>query len=742
MTPFLTYLLKVFICSGLLTGYYYLALRNRAFHHWNRFYLLSTVLLSLTVPLFTFTIFHSGDDGSAALQLLQAMGTGEDYVVLVARKSAPSITLEQGLTWTYAAVSATLLLLLAVALLKLRGLIKKHAVQQVQNIQFISTDAKGTPFSFFRYIFWNPSIDLQSETGARIFKHELAHVREGHSLDKLLLQLVLVLFWCNPFFWIIRYELRMIHEFIADRKALDQQDASALAAMILQAAYPTQYNELTNSFFHQSIKRRIHMLTKNQSPRFSYISRLLFLPLAASLVLAFSVRAERADGLPVVDTQTIPGRAAGLLPTLNDTLPPSKKIKEIIVTDAVIKVQYEDGSTANMTLAEANKQGLNMKATLKDAPGATPSGVTIRGKFEGLVLVDGKEYTGNIEELNTEGIEKVNVLQGKDAIAKYGNKAEKGAIEISMKDVTFTTGTSGFTGLVMVDGKEYTGDFNQIDANLIEMVNVLKDEAATKKYGDKGKNGVIEITLKKPTTLSSAADTMKPKKGDIPQVVKVEKEAQFPGGAPAWRKFLETNLKAVVPVDKGAPEGTYTVMAQLLIDTDGSLLEVKTLSKHGYGMEEEVERTLKLSPKWVPAQMNGRAVKAYRKQPITFVVSSGDTKETTLPIALQSGATLSVAQLQSIPFHILVKPEATHTLHNSSTALSSSDYAIYSAKFTIDGANGDIHEATIASEQPSNRIKSLIAGATPGRLVTIDSRVGITKDGKQFKLPSLVYFVK
>jgi hypothetical protein len=98
--------------------------------------------------------------------------------------------------------------------------------------------------------------------------------------------------------------------------------------------------------------------------------------------------------------------------------------------------------------------------------------------------------------------------------------------------------------------------------------------------------------------------------------------------------------------------------------------------------------------------------------------------------------------LQSIPFHILVKPVATHTLHNSSTALSSSDYAIYSAKFTIDGANGDIHEATIASEQPSNRIKSLIAGATPGRLITIDSRVGITKDGKQFKLPSLVYFIK
>src|SRR5688500_11305514 len=135
MTAFLTYLLKVIICSGLLTGYYYLALRNRAFHHWNRFYLLSTVLLSLTVPLLTFTIFHSGNDNSTALQLLQAMGTGDNYVVMVARESALSITLGQGLSWTYAAVSVTLLVLLGVALLKLRGLIKRHAVQQVQNIQ-------------------------------------------------------------------------------------------------------------------------------------------------------------------------------------------------------------------------------------------------------------------------------------------------------------------------------------------------------------------------------------------------------------------------------------------------------------------------------------------------------------------------------------------------------------------------------------------------------------------------------
>lgn len=102
---------------------------------------------------------------------------------------------------------------------------------------------------------------------------------------------------------------------------------------------------------------------------------------------------------------------------------------------------------------------------------------------------------------------------------------------------------------------------------------------------------------------------------------KVEVEASFKGGEREWRKFLERNLDPNVPVENGAAEGTYTVVVQFIVDKEGKISDVKALSNHAHGMEEEAMRVIKKGPDWIPAVQNGRQVKAYRKQPITFVVS-------------------------------------------------------------------------------------------------------------------------
>ena len=103
---------------------------------------------------------------------------------------------------------------------------------------------------------------------------------------------------------------------------------------------------------------------------------------------------------------------------------------------------------------------------------------------------------------------------------------------------------------------------------------------------------------------------------------KVEVEASFKGGEKEWKRFLERNLEANVPVDNGAPEGTYTVVVQFIVDKEGKISDVRSLTQHGHGMEEEAMRVIKKGPDWIPAVQNGRHVKAYRKQPITFVVAS------------------------------------------------------------------------------------------------------------------------
>jgi protein TonB len=102
---------------------------------------------------------------------------------------------------------------------------------------------------------------------------------------------------------------------------------------------------------------------------------------------------------------------------------------------------------------------------------------------------------------------------------------------------------------------------------------------------------------------------------------KVEIDAQFPGGNAKWHQYLERNCNAQVAADNGAPEGTYTTVIQFVVDKEGNISDVRSLTSHGYGMEEEAMRVIKKGPKWVPAIQNGRQVKAYRKQPITFVVT-------------------------------------------------------------------------------------------------------------------------
>jgi protein TonB len=97
---------------------------------------------------------------------------------------------------------------------------------------------------------------------------------------------------------------------------------------------------------------------------------------------------------------------------------------------------------------------------------------------------------------------------------------------------------------------------------------------------------------------------------------RVEIEAEFPGGINKWRQYLERNLR----VDNDIPEGTYAVLIQFVVDKDGNISDVIALTDHGYGMEDEAKRVIKRGPKWNPAIQNGREVKAYRKQLITFQV--------------------------------------------------------------------------------------------------------------------------
>ncbi len=100
----------------------------------------------------------------------------------------------------------------------------------------------------------------------------------------------------------------------------------------------------------------------------------------------------------------------------------------------------------------------------------------------------------------------------------------------------------------------------------------------------------------------------------------VQIDAQFPGGFDAWSKYLQRNLNSEVPIDNGAPAGSYTVTVSFLVDKDGNISQVKAENDPGYGTAAEAVRVIERGPKWIPAVQNGRNVIYRHRQKITFTV--------------------------------------------------------------------------------------------------------------------------
>jgi N-acetylmuramoyl-L-alanine amidase len=835
------YLLKVLLCSGILLGYYWCMLRNKIYHHYNRFFLLVSVLLALTLPLLEIHIWHYADEPkSQAIQLLQAVTSSDDYINDMAVNTMPEyFTLSQLLTVAYFIVTMVLLVMFIRVLWIIRTLIYKYRGQVVERFFFINTNAKGTPFSFLNYIFWNEAIDPDSTTGRQIFRHEVAHVQEKHSYDKLFINAVLIFFWCNPFFWLLRKELNMIHEFIADKKAVEDSDTASFAAMILQAAYPRHRFELTNNFFYSPIKRRLLMLTKNQNPKVSYFSRILVLPLAVLVFAAFSFKA-KTIGLPqqdapitgkpltvVIDAGHGGNDAGGFgkdgVSEKDMSLAIVQKIKELnnsaninivltrsanVTMNPKERVEFAKAQKADLFISihlnsvtageSESKNGMLVYIAKDEFTNANASRLfasALIGEFKnnyGLavpanpmqrktgiwvlqanecpsVLIEAGYITNekDLAYLRTDAAKETiarNILAAINNYATQKNTVkaavadtlpevvvvgkqqteDKKVVQVndldSIKpndiysiDIRRTNDVPGngknimtikvkpgqyapakeAQPLYVLDGKIIDrAEMGDLKADIIGHINVLKGDKAVTQYGEKGKNGVIEMfsktyrknepvidlipspgsnilyvgvdnplriempganasdikvaidngasiderngryiarvthpgnvtvyaynksgamlysksfivkLLPEPTRINASmpGETDMPKEGGNNVFIKVEQEAQFPGGADGWRKYLARSLDAKIAVSEGWKKGTYKVVVQFITDEDGNISDVTALNYKDSKTAAACVNIIKNGPRWIPAMQNGYKVKAYRHQPVIFII--------------------------------------------------------------------------------------------------------------------------
>ncbi|MEN4762703.1 M56 family metallopeptidase [Chryseobacterium sp. C39-AII1] len=288
METVLLYFGKVILCSGVMFLYYQLSLKDKTFHHYNRFYLLSAMLISLLLPLIKiedFTIEVSND----LYQLIDRVqnfnstkNISNDHIYFRIIFSALGL------------VSLYFLGKLLFGIFRIQQLKNQFKKESFDGINFYQTDLTEAPFSYFRNLFWKTSITLNSDVGKQILKHEMVHIEQKHSFDKIFIEILTSVFWFNPFFHIIKKEISLIHEYLADKKAVKQSDTKAFAQMLLASHFSGNQLPATSPFLSSNLKKRLKMLQKPQT-KFGYARRIFALPVVFSVAFAYLVNAKNQE---------------------------------------------------------------------------------------------------------------------------------------------------------------------------------------------------------------------------------------------------------------------------------------------------------------------------------------------------------------------------------------------------------------------------------------------------------------
>jgi hypothetical protein len=405
----ITYILKTILISGIFFAYYWIALRDKKFHYYNRFYLLTASIMSLVIPLLKFNWFTVEEpvlySSNEIVQFILPLSNVNesiqydwvDYSLVIA-----------------SIVAITLFSILLLNVIKIKLLKRKSDVTHMEGFDFINTNDDNAPFSFLNNLFWKQSISLKEEGGQQIFKHEITHIQQKHTWDRLYCQIIASIFWINPFNWIIQKELVAIHEFIADEEAIGNSNVEAFAKMLLQTHYGNHFLNPTHQFFYSSIKRRLTMLTKTTDTKYSYLRRVMVLPILIATVCLVSIKVNASE--KIEKTAKAIQNTIDLL--VSDTTKPKKITPPIPPTPPNPSQAKPDHYI--------NGAKIEFKGDIDTAVG---------DKKTPLYIIDGVPLKSSIEvsKLNEEEFEYMSVLRNPSSISQYGDEGKNGVILITTK---------------------------------------------------------------------------------------------------------------------------------------------------------------------------------------------------------------------------------------------------------------------------------------------------------------------
>lgn len=419
-------------------------------------------------------------------------------------------------------------------------------------------------YSFFKKV----SLGNNKDNHDVIAEHEHVHARQWHTIDVLIIESIVIINWFNPVVYLYRFAIKYIHEFIADNQVLRSgaTDKADYAMLLLTQTFDVPSNNLVSNFYnHSLLKQRIIMLQKNKSKRIALAKYGLSAPLFVLMLILSSATVNNSKALKNITT----------------------KAEDVLLVPASSSIGMLTGAKeTEVALPVASASIITFSDTTKATQSATfPGGRIELDKFVSRTVA----YPA---------VDRENNIQGK----------------VNLVILIETDGS--VTNVIATSGPSETLKSAAIEA-------IKKSPKWTPSY----RNGKPEKTLynyEVNFTLGnelSNGDRTYPvvDNGDNSRVYAlVEKQPSFPGGTQSFLQYLASNIKYPAEDRKNNVQGR--VVAQFVVEKDGSLSDVKVLRTPSAAMGEEAVRVLSISPKWTPALQGGRPVRAQYTVPVNFTL--------------------------------------------------------------------------------------------------------------------------
>ncbi len=635
------HLLPIAATVAVLWLVYRLLFRNSNRLHFNRFFLLTSMLLALAMPLLgLLSGIEVPQMATLKQQLFNGIMLNEVIVTSDGQPVLPEVTVTTNATpsrfsvWQviggiYLLGVGVMTLLFLIKLGRLVVLIIRSPKRKMNGCTAVFTGREQGSFSFFRYAFFpNENVDPD------ILRHEISHIEHHHSWDILFAEVMMILQWFNPFIYLYKKELQSLHEYQADRDVVATGvDKKNYMMLILQQCTAVDFSGMSNNFSLILTKKRIKMITKNEKAKGLWWRLLATLPVLAILLIAntkVTAQEKKAVDKPItVET--------GRFEIFDDDGAPMQLKDTVFYADDGSYVKFE---TSDGFQPESGEPCKKLTVTSYDADGNQRNNFFIteterRGDTSTYTIEPFTLSVHLFEQLfDLATYEEDTVYQiveqmpqytgGEEAMMKY--VAENIKYPQAAKDKNI--GGRVFVSFVI----EKDGSVNEVKVMRgigggcdEEAVRVIKGMPKWKPGIQKGKpvrvsymmpiNFKLDSQLTKPAQKADVSKPdMKPDKNGVYQIC--EQMPEFPGGVEALMDFVAKNV--VYPQEAMDKEISGRVYVSFVIEKDGSVNEVKVMKGIGGGCDDEAVRVIKAMPKWKPGKQEGKPVRVSYMMPISF----------------------------------------------------------------------------------------------------------------------------